>query len=352
MKVKPLVEQALQAVKEGEIDIYPSTFEHHYRQWLENLNDWNISRQIVWGIRIPAWKNSKTGEWKLTDGEVPKGNDWVRDEDTFDTWFSSSQWPFATLMSLCDCKGSDGFFDKFYPTSVMETGYDILRAWVSRMIMMGYYRTGQKPFSDVVLHGLVNDPYGKKMSKSKGNVVNPLELVEQYGADAVRFALVYGTALGHDQSLSYPKLEAMRKFTNKLWNMGRFIEMKRISNSLPPETGPILNFEKLRKAAQYKNDKEMVKKIEELSENVTVLLDRYDFNHASQALYEFAWHEFADKYIEDVKNRIDENSFLILSSAFLTLLKLLHPFMPYVTEEIVDELKLTDKMLIISAWPQ
>lgn len=355
VKVKPLVEQALKAVKSGEITIYPTLFVNHYRQWLEGLRDWNISRQIVWGIRIPAWKNTKTGEWKVTDGEAPEGKDWVQDEDTFDTWFSSSQWPFATLRA----SRVQSDFERFYPTSVMETGYDILRAWVSRMIMMGYYRTGKKPFSDVVLHGLVNDPYGKKMSKSKGNVVNPLELVEQYGADAVRFALVYGTALGHDQSLSYPKLDAMRKFTNKLWNMGRFIEFQKSKldekSSTSSDNKYFLSeskdFKDMIKLAQHENDKEMVKKVEKLSKGITKLLDTYDFNHASQHLYEFAWHEFADVYIEDVKSRIDENSFLVLNSLFLVLLKLLHPFMPFVTEEIADQLKLTNEMLIISSWP-
>lgn len=343
VKVKPLAEKAMEAVKTGEIKIYPDNFVTHYNQWLSNLRDWNISRQIVWGIRIPAWRNTKTGEWKVTDGESPQGDEWEQDTDTFDTWFSSSQWPFATLQAT-----QPGDFEKFYPTSVMETGYDILRAWVSRMVMMGYFVTGKKPFTDIVLHGLVNDPYGKKMSKSKGNVVNPLELVDQYGADAVRFALVYGTALGHDQSLSYPKLEAMRKFTNKLWNMGRFIEMKRVESSKFKVQS---SFEVLEKVAQHQNDKEMVKKMKTLSSEVTRLIDAYDFNHAAQNLYDFAWHEFADVYIEDVKNRIDESSFTVLSSLFLAMLKLLHPFMPFVTEEINKQLQLSDEMLIISPWP-
>ncbi len=343
VKVKPLTEKALKAVEDKEIKIHPANFEIHYRQWLENLRDWNISRQIVWGIRIPAWRNVHTGEWVVTEGEVPEGGDWEQDTDTFDTWFSSGQWPFATLQTT-----QDGDYEKFYPTSVMETGYDILRAWVSRMVMLGYYVTGQKPFSDIVLHGLVNDPLGKKMSKSKGNVVNPLEVVEQYGADAVRFALVYGTALGHDQSLSYPKLDAMRKFTNKLWNMGRFIEMKRPDDLQFTVHSSLTELEKV---AKHKNDKEMIKKMSELVDNVTRLLDRYDFNHASQNLYDFAWHEFADIYIEDVKNRIDEDSFTVLSSLYLVMLTLLHPFMPFVTEEINKQLGLTEELLIISPWP-
>lgn len=370
VKVKPLAEKAMDAVKKGEIKIYPDNFVTHYNQWLSNLRDWNISRQIVWGIRIPAWRNTRTGEWKVTDGEAPHSDEWEQDTDTFDTWFSSSQWPYATLLAQSEIsniqfpisKNEEYKFPdykKFYPTSVMETGYDILRAWVSRMVMMGYFVTGQKPFSDIVLHGLVNDPYGKKMSKSKGNVVNPLELVEQYGADAVRFALVYGTALGHDQSLSYPKLEAMRKFTNKLWNMGRFIQMqgekvKGEGESLLSDNNANNNvtIEQLNNLAKHENDKAMVEKMKKLSSEVTRLIDIYDFNHAAQNLYDFAWHEFADIYIEDVKNRVDENSFAVLISLYLMLLKLLHPFMPFVTEEINKQLQLSDKMLIISPWPK
>ncbi len=229
IKMESLAKPAIEAVKKGEIKIFPQRFEKTYLDFLENIRDWNISRQIVWGIRIPAWQCQDCNEWAVTAGETPnacgkcKSKNLKQDEDTFDTWFSSAQWPFATLQTT-----KSGDFENFYPTSVMETGYDILRWWVARMVMVGIYVTGKVPFKNIVLHGLVNDPLGKKMSKSKGNVVDPLDLVEQYGADAVRFALVYGTALGNDQSLSYPKLEAARKFTNKLWNMARFIEMKKI----------------------------------------------------------------------------------------------------------------------------
>lgn len=341
VKVKPLAKLALDGVAEGDIHIYPENFATQYNQWLENLKDWNISRQIVWGIRIPAWKNTKTGEWVVSDGQAPSGSEWVQDEDTFDTWFSSGQWPFATLQTT-----KEGDFEKFYPTSVMETGYDILRFWVSRMVMLGYFVTDQKPFSDIVLHGLVNDPLGKKMSKSKGNVINPLEVVDQYGADAVRFALVYGTALGHDQALSYPKLDAMRKFTNKLWNMARFLEMKRTPGT------EIISLLELESIAETDADKEMVKKVLTLVQNTTRLLDKYDFNHASQELYEFAWHEFADKYIEDVKNRMDETSSTVAQSLFVTLLKLLHPFMPFVTEEIYLKLPGHTESLMIAPWPE
>ena len=351
VKIKPLRDAAVKAVKEGKIKITPSNFENIYFQWMKNLRDWNISRQIVWGIQIPAWRNSKTGEWVVTEGKAPKGEDWEQDKDTLDTWFSSGQWPFVTLMSNSSSKSD---FEKFYPTSVMETGYDLLKAWVCRMIMMGLYITGEVPFKNVLFHGLVNDPYGKKMSKSKGNVVNPLELVDQYGADAVRFALIYGNATGNDQALSYPKLDAARKFTNKLWNMARFISMKREILNSKLQIPNNLTIEQLSNMAINDVDKEMIRKTNKLTNEITKHLDSYNFNYAAEALYEFAWHEFADKYIEDVKNRIDENSYLILNHLYLILLKLLHPFMPFVTEEIYQRLNPEasgGKSIMIETWP-
>jgi len=361
VKVKPLAERAIEAVKKGEIKIFPKNFETWYFQWLENLNDWNISRQIVWGIRIPAWQCEECKGWTVTGGETPSGCSKCQsvklkqDQDTFDTWFSSGQWPFATLQTT-----QSGDFEKFYPTTVMETGYDILKAWVSRMAMLGIYMTNKAPFQHVVLHGLVNDPLGKKMSKSKGNVINPLELVETYGADAVRFALVYGTALGNDQSLSYPKLDAARKFTNKLWNMARFIEFQQTKY-------PELVADSLRVAEIFTDmdsisnrlpdqDKLIVEKTNKLILDITEHLDRYQFNYAAEKLYEFAWHEFADVYIEQSKVSMEnestrQQSFTVLVSVFAAILKLLHPFMPFVTEELYGQLKLGEKMLIIESWP-
>ena len=342
IKTKPLAKPAIEAVKNGKIKITPSKFEKIYFQFLENIKDWNISRQIVWGIRIPAWKCKDCNEWTITDGKIPeeckkcKSKNLKQDPDTFDTWFSSSQWPFATLKT-----SKPGDYEYFYPTTVMETGYDILRWWVARMIMVGIYATSNVPFKNVVLHGLVNDPLGKKMSKSRGNIVDPLELLDQYGADAVRFALVFGTALGNDQSLSYPKLQAARNFTNKIWNMGRFIDINQTQNSIKD----LVKFSKNRK------DKEMIEKVEKLIKDVTEDLEKYNFNHAAETLYDFSWHEFADKYIEDVKNRIDKNSYLILNTLYLILLKLLHPFIPFVTEEIYQRFKF-GKSLMIEPWPK
>jgi len=340
VNMKPLAKPAIEAVKKGEVKIFPQNFEKLYFQFLENIRDWNISRQVVWGIRIPAWKNKNTGEWMVTEGDAPEGNEWEQDSDTFDTWFSSGQWPFATLKTT-----KEGDYEAFYPTSVMETGYDILRWWVARMVMLGIYATGKSPFSHVVLHGLVNDPLGKKMSKSKGNVINPLELADQYGADAVRFALVYGTALGNDQALSYSTLDASRKFTNKLWNIARFIEMKQSGFDKFDSSRPI------EVSVLHDNDKKLIQNIKLLSGSVSKSLEKYDFNKASSDLYHFIWHTFADIYIEDVKNRIDENSIQVLRGEFLTLLKLLHPIMPFITEEIVVRLDLTQKMLIVEDWP-
>ena len=332
VRMEPLAKPAINAVKKGEIKIHPKSFEKLYFQFLENIRDWNISRQVVWGIQIPAWKNRETGEWKVTAGEAPIGDEWEQDSDTFDTWFSSSQWPFATLMT-----SGEKDYETFYPTDVMETGYDILRWWVARMAMMGIYATGKVPFKNVVLHGLVNDPLGKKMSKSKGNVINPLELVDEYGADAVRFALVYGTALGNDQALSYPKLEAARRFTNKLWNMGRFII------DFKPEDAAV-------EISDHQDDKAIIEKLNSLIEQIDAAYATYRFNDISDALYEFAWHEFADKYVESTKERRAEAQ-PTLEFVYGTILKLIHPIMPFVTEEIHKKLNSEIDSIMISSWP-
>ena len=328
LKTKPLAKPAIEAIKKGKIKFYPKRHDKTILNFLENIKDWNISRQIVWGIRIPAWKDKKSGKWVVTEGEVPEGN-FKQETDTFDTWFSSGQWPFATLQTT---KERD--FETFYPTSVMETMYDILLFWVARMIMLGIYITGEIPFRDVVLHGAVKDPFGKKMSKSKGNVVDPLEIVEEYGADSVRFALIYGTAFGNDQALSYPKLINSRNFANKLWNIARLII------DYKPE--------KYDKEFSGK-DREILGKSEELIKKVTKSIENYRFHEASEAIYEFTWHEFADKYIEEAKGRREESQ-LALETVLGTILKLLHPFMPFITEEIYQKIN-PGKYLIVADWP-
>jgi valyl-tRNA synthetase len=349
IRMEPLAKPAIEAVKQGKIQIFPNSLEKTYFDFLENIRDWNISRQIVWGIRIPAWSCKKCHEWTVTSGEVPQeckcgSKELVRDLDVFDTWFSSGQWPYATL------KTTDSL--EFYPTTVMETGYDILRWWVARMVMLGIYiqkKNGvgelskQIPFQNIVLHGLVNDPLGKKMSKSKGNVVNPMEIVDQYGADAIRFALVYGTALGNDQVLSYPKLEAMKKFSNKLWNMARFIEFARDDFKIHKDRTV------LPQTPGWSDD--WSKKVQALVNEVTKYLELYQFNYAADRLYEFTWHEFADSYIENIKVRMTKESLKTLEENFMIILKLLHPFMPFITEEINNRLYGGENNLIISRWP-
>ncbi len=347
VKVAPLAQKAINAARDKKIEIVPSNFAAIYFQWLENLRDWNISRQIVWGIRIPAFRCEKCSNWTVTEGDAPEkclkcnSKALIQDTDTFDTWFSSAQWPYVTLKT-----NKPGDFEKFYPTDVMETAYDILKAWVCRMVMLGLYVTEQVPFRTVLFHGIVNDPYGKKMSKSKGNVIDPLELIDQYGADAVRFALIYGNATGNDQALSYTKLDGARKFSNKLWNIGRFVETKQISNF----KFQISNLKELEKETKNEADREWIRKTDELSREITKYLDNYQFNLAAERLYEFVWHEFADLYIEDVKKRIDDNSFKVLRSLFLVQLKLLHPFMPFITEELYRKFK-PDKSIMIEPWP-
>ncbi len=383
IRMKPLAKPAIEFIEKKKIKFYPKRHEKNILRFLKDTKDWNISRQIVWGIRIPAWecqdckiknqkskiksesKNSKANNnetieqlsnsaWIITEGERPErcslcnSKNLKQEKDTFDTWFSSSQWPFATLKTT-----KSGDFEYFYPTSVMETMYDILLFWVARMIMLGIYVTEKIPFRDVVLHGMVKDPLGKKMSKSKGNVIDPLEVVDVYGADALRFALIYGTAFGNDQSLSYPKLQAMRNFTNKLWNMGRFIFMKReeLNSTLPPGQQKIeirsnLTMEQLSNFATNKMDREWIAKTEKLMKEVTKDIERYNFHFAAENLYDFIWHQFADIYIEDVKKRINENSYIVLSSLYLILLKLLHPFTPFVTEEIYQKLGFKGSIMI------
>jgi len=350
LNVQDLKQKAITAVKKGDIEIHPKNFEVHYFQWLENLKDWNISRQPVWGIRIPAWICNDCHKWTVTDGDTPStccqcGSENIeQDSDTFDTWFSSGQWPVVTLKTT-----RPGDFDKFYPTSVMETGYDILKAWVSRMVLLGLYITGEVPFADVVLHGLVRDPLGAKMSKSKGNVVSPMEVIDQYGADAARMALVYGTALGHDQNLSHPKLQAMRNFTNKLWNIGRFlIDFK-------PEDAKSLRADqqfnnKTNEQLNNRADKQILDQLSQTTIKVTVALDQFRFHDGADVLYEFIWHEFADKYIESTKERRAEAQ-PVLEYVFRTSLELLHPFMPFITEELWQKLPHEGKSIMITSWP-
>ena len=334
IKVKPLVAQAKKLVKTGKIKVHPKRFEKHLFRILDNFIDWNISRQIVWGIRIPAYKCKAENSWFISldppkKCEICGRNDFEQDEDTFDTWFSSAQWPFATLMT----EGQETF-DYFYPTSVMETGHDILRAWVARMIMIGYFATGKPPFENIFLHGMVRDRKGQKMSKSKGNVINPLEVVDKFGADALRAALVFGVKEGGDVPFSEEKVVGMRNFINKIWNIGRFIKLnnKVVEQFIAPTINGAMNrtttktiINDLKK--EYKKEKKQYIKY----------MDGYQFSKALGLVYEFIWHRFADFYIEQLKDEIINGNIEALKElkeVYLENLKMLHPFIPFVTETV------------------
>ena len=335
LKVAPLVKKALAAMDKGEVRFNAKRFDKIARHWYANLYDWNISRQIVWGMRIPAWRCEKCGEWIITAGETPDGcskcksKEITQDSDTFDTWFSSGQWPFATLQTA-----QKGDFEYFYPTSVMETAYDIIPFWVIRMIMLGLYETGKVPFREVLIHGLVRDKEGQKISKSKGNVIDPLVMVERYGADALRMGVVWGAKVESDIALSEENIRGQRNFANKIWNVARFVLMDRA----------------IKKAVPNEDDRKIRKELELTVKSVTKALDTYRLNEAVEGLYEFVWHKFADVYLEKTKSRRAESQ-PTLELVLKESLKLLHPFMPFVTETIWEELG-EKEMLITSPWPE
>ncbi len=322
VKMEPLAKMALEAVDRGKIKFVPDNYEKIFRYWMENTIDWNVSRQIVWGIPIPAWLN---GESAIASMEKPEGEGWVQDTDTFDTWFSSGQWP---LMVTSFPDGKD--FENYYPTDVMETGHDLIFKWVPRMVIFGLYLSGKAPFHTVYLHGLVNDAHGKKMSKSKGNVVNPLTLTEKYGTDALRMALIVGNTPGTDLALQEDKVKAYKLFSNKIWNITRFVLSREKKGEINPE----------RK-----------KELDDLITDVTEDMENYRFYLVAEKLYHYVWHIFADKIIEESKS--DENSTATLYYILEISLKLLHPFMPFITEEIWSHLDNIENknLLMVTQWP-
>lgn len=340
ISIKPLAQKAIEAVKKGEVEVYPKRFKKDLIRILDNFIDWNISRQIVWGIRIPAYKCSemKNDQCRHAKGwfvsiEKPThcphchSELFTQDEDTFDTWFSSGQWPYVTLQT-----SGNEMYNHFYPTSVMETGHDILRAWVARMLMLGIHITGKVPFKTVFLHGLVRDKHGQKMSKSKGNVVNPLDVIKTYGADVLRASLMFETKEGSDVVLTDEKMIGMRNFGNKLWNIGRFIYMNRAENRVVTEAG-----NSTAQVDKKKTLEKMEKELELVKKNYHKHMNGYKFGQVLGDLHAFIWHRFADIYIEELKEELKKGNTDIqhsLEKVFLDCLVFLHPFVPFETEAL------------------
>jgi valyl-tRNA synthetase len=324
-------------VESGEIEIIPDHFKKVYFHWIDNLRDWCISRQIWYGHRIPVWYREKE---IYVGSDAPEGDNWQQDPDTLDTWFSSGLWTFSTLGWPEQTKD----LKTFHPTNVMETGYDILFFWVARMILMTTYFLGEIPFHTVFLHGLVRDKDRQKMSKSKDNVIDPLGVIDAYGADALRFALIFSTAAGNDIPLAEDKIKGMKFFANKLWNIARFVLAKTESlndkkNELP--TGENLSEE----------DKNILAKLENTTKNVTENLGAFRLHEAAQEIYQFAWHDFADLYLEYSKTQDNTETKQVLRFVLEQILKLLHPFMPFITEELWA-LTGHKNLLLVEKWPE
>ena len=352
VKMDELAKPAIEAVKNGDLKFVPERFDKIYLHWLENIRDWCISRQIWWGHRIPAYYCDECGEVVVSRGmpeKCPKCGctHLTQDEDTLDTWFSSALWPFSTLG--WPEKSED--LDYFYPTDVLVTGYDIIFFWVIRMVFSGYAHTGKSPFHTVFIHGLVRDSQGRKMSKSLGNGIDPLEIIDQYGADALRMTLVTGNAPGNDMRFYNERVEASRNFANKVWNASRFILMNMEDKEITePELFKLLPA-----------DRWILSKCNKLIREVTENMDKFELGIALQKVYDFIWDEFCDWYIEFVKQRMynakedpesADKALWTLREVLKNALKLLHPFMPFVTEEIYSKLIPQEESLMMSDWPQ
>ncbi|HRY36511.1 MAG TPA: valine--tRNA ligase [Candidatus Magasanikbacteria bacterium] len=328
-----LKELMLKVVENKQIEIIPDRFEKVYFSWINNLNDWCISRQIWYGHRIPVWYKDKKIK---VDVEAPKEEGWVQDPDSLDTWFSSGIWTFSTL----GWPEKTADFKNFHPTSVLETGYDIIFFWVARMILMTTYALGDIPFEKVYLHGMVRDDQGRKMSKSLGNVIDPLVMIEKFGTDATRLSLLLGTTPGNDIKLSEEKIAGFRNFTNKLWNISRFMLLN------VPEPKKDIKAPKGKTEA----DKWILGKLDKITTEITVNLENYNFAYSGELLRDFTWGDLADWYLEVAK--IEGDKAEILNYILNTLLKLWHPFMPYVTETIWQEVYGENEMLMVVSWPK
>ncbi|MGI5840875.1 MAG: valine--tRNA ligase [Patescibacteria group bacterium] len=394
VRIDPLSQPAIKAVTEDRVKIFPRRFKKTFITWMENIKDWPISRQIVWGHRIPIWYNLdenpqirlsfldnngqiinanwsdvsrrfeevKKGlqtliapvdaKYYLSESEAGESGPHVLQEtDTFDTWFSSGQWPYSTLGWNPDGNHSPDF-QYFYPTTVLDTMWDILFFWVARMIMMGLYATGDIPFKVAHMHSRVLDAKGQKMSKSKGNVIDPVTIATEYGADALRMALVYGVAPASDVALSEDKIRAQRNFVNKIWNASRFILM--LSDRSKQQNPKFVPTPHMELSSLSAPDKQIIRRLNEIILSTTKNLNLYRFGQASEDIYQFFWHEFCDLYIESAKNR-GEAAIPVLITVLISSLKLLHPFMPYITETLYqnlkNEFKLEEDLLATSSWP-
>ena len=347
VKMKPLTEMALKALKDKKISFVSKQFKKTFIHWMERPMDWNISRQIVWGIQIPAWfknKGENTEEIKVQK-KKPQGSGWIQDLDTFDTWFSSGQWP---LLTLGFPEGQD--FKKYYPTDVMETGRDLVFKWVPRMIMFGLYLAKDVPFKDIYFHGMILDGKGQKMSKSKGNSISPMELIDEFGCDATRMALIVGNAPGHDLALDKNKIRAYKKFTNKIWNIARFI----FENTKDFDYS---NFD-INKISS--KNKKVILELSKFKNEISKNIEEYKMYLAAEKSYHYVWHEFADNILESSKSVFqnknstiiekNEKKFILLNS-LENILKIMHPFIPFITEEIWKDFPKKNKnLLMVENW--
>ena len=351
VKMAPLAKPALEEYRKGNLNIVPERFGKIYENWLENIRDWNISRQLWWGHRLPVWYSDSDDEIVIskTDPSNTKGHEgktYTQDEDTLDTWFSSALWPFSTM----GWPEKTPEYEYFYPTNVLVTGYDIIFFWVIRMVFSALEQTGKLPFKDVLLNGLVRDDQGRKMSKSLGNGIDPLDIIRDYGADALRFTLVTGNTPGNDMRFYTKRVEANRNFANKLWNATRFLMM----NMSDEITDSNFDVEKL-----HYEDKWILSKLQKVIKSITEKIEKYDIGLAADDIYDFIWSDFCDWYIEIVKpvlysDNAEEktNTVKVLLYVLENILKLLHPFMPYITEEIWQALPNREAALIVSKWPE
>ena len=348
VKMKPLADKVLENQdSENKVNFVPERFAHTLEQWMENVHDWVISRQLWWGHRIPAWYNKKTGEMVVQEQAPEDIENWEQDPDVLDTWFSSALWPFST-MGWPDTDSED--FKRYFPTNALVTGYDIIFFWVSRMIFQSLHFTKEKPFDDVVLHGLIRDEQGRKMSKSLGNGIDPMDVIDKYGADALRWFLLNGTAPGQDTRFSYTKMDAAWNFINKIWNASRFVIMNLPADAKPAHMPDTSKFDLA--------DKWIFDRLNQTVGEVTRLFDEYQFGEAGRLLYNFIWNDFCDWYIEmakvalngddeELKARKQENLIWILDQ----ILRLMHPIMPFVTEKLWLSMPHDGESIMVADYP-